>query len=267
MLAVLSKPAEAARADAVHAYLNQTMVEPVPLHAAAAGGGVKGWLSLRAIAWYPKLRGTANEDGGGDFDLDGDLGLGDNELVFVPQLTVDFWIFGFRLDYFNVKFEGDGRVQGTFTFGDRTFDVDEATNSELELTNLRSLGTISFVNTDVVRLAFILGFNYYEYKARITGEVNGTANSNGTIPFPVVGLLLQIRIGDFLIEAEGSGFYIDYNDIEATAGDFTLSAAYRFLKVGEVRVGYRYILIDGTIDETNLDVRLDGFFIGIGVTF
>jgi hypothetical protein len=131
----------------------------------------------------------------------------------------------------------------------------------------RSLGMISFLDNDVVRLAGIIGFNYYTYSATITRQAGGSGSISGSLPFPVVGALVQVRVSDFLFELEASGFYIDYSDVKATTIDCTLSAAWNFLKFGELRVGYRFVSIDGTIDDTSLDIRLDGFFVALGVTF
>ncbi len=252
---------------ATDAYVQAIQGRPLGMMATSAAGGSGGWLNVRAIAWYPALSGSGNDDGGGRFEMEADLGLGDNELTLVPQVTVDVWIFGFRMDYFNVEFDGEGTLQRTFTFGGQTFTIGEDVISDVKLTNFRSLGTISFLDTDIVRIAAIIGFNYYEYDATITGAVSGTANLNGSLPFPVVGLLVQVRVSDFLFEAEASGFYIDYSDVQATTIDFTVSAAWNFLKYGEVRAGYRFVSIDGTIEATSLDIRLDGFFLALGVTF
>jgi len=74
-------------------------------------------------------------------------------------------------------------------------------------------------------------------------------------------------VSDFLFELEASGFYVNYGDVNATTIDATLSFAWNFLKFGEVRVGYRFVSIDGTVDDTTLDIRLDGFFLAVGVVF
>ncbi|MHC4956469.1 MAG: porin family protein [Planctomycetota bacterium] len=238
-----------------------------PMMAASAAGGPKGWLNARVMAWYPTLNGSGNDDGGGHFDLKEDLGLGDNELALVPQITVDFWIFGFRTDAFSVGYDGEGTITRTITIGGETFVIGEDVVSELKVKSFRSLGLISFFDAAYLRIAGIIGFNYYDYEATVTGAVTGTATSSGSLPFPVVGLLAQGRFSDILLEAEVSGFYIDYSDIEATAIDFTVSVAWNFLKFGEVRAGYRFVSIDGTIDDTSLEIRLDGFFLAVGVTF
>jgi len=250
---------------ATEAYLDDA--EPFGMIAKSAGGGPKGWASLRAIAWYPALDGKGNDDGGGEFDIQDDLGIDDNELAVVPQLTLNFWILGFRMDYFSVEYEGRGTLQRGFTFGGITFVTDENVSSVVRLENFRSLGFIRVLDTDAVRLFGILGFQYYDYEATITGETTGTATIDGILPYPVIGLLVQLRFGDLLLEAEGSGFYVDYSDIEATALDFTVSAAWNFLKFGEARVGYRFVSVDGTIEDTTLDLRLDGFFVSVGVNF
>ena len=193
--------------------------------AAAAGGGVKGWLSLRLLAWYPALSGTGNDEGGGDYDVRADFGLDDNELALVPQITIDWWIFGFRTDYFGTDFEGEGTIESDFTFGGVTLVRGERVSTEARITAYRSLGMISFLNNDTVRIAAIIGFNYYTYEATVTGETGGTATISGSLPFPVVGLFVQVRVSDFLFELEASGFYVDYGDVNATTIDATLSAA------------------------------------------
>jgi len=148
-----------------------------------------------------------------------------------------------------------------------TFTVGDSVASDVRLTCYRSLGLVRFLDLDAVSVAGIIGFNYYTYRATITGATTGTATVDGILPFPVVGALVQVRVSDFLLEAEASGFWIDYGGVQATALDFTVSAAWNFLKFGEVRVGYRYISLDGSFDDTALDLRLDGFFVSAGVNF
>jgi len=252
---------------ATEEYLGDAGRRSLGTSAATAGGGAKGWLNIRLMAWYPALSGSGNDEGGGDYDVRDDLGLDENELAVVPQITVDFWIFGFRTDYFAVEFEGDGTTQRDFTFGGITFPAGQDVSSTVKITAYRSLGMISFLDTDTVRLAGIIGFNYYTYDATIRGATSGSASSSGSLPFPVVGALVQVRIWDILLEAEGSGFAINYGDVDATAIDVTVSAAWNFLTFGEVRVGYRFVSIDGTVDDTTMDIRIDGFFLAVGVTF
>ncbi|MHC4937983.1 MAG: porin family protein [Planctomycetota bacterium] len=236
-------------------------------YAESAAGGPKGWASLRAMAWYPALRGSGNDDGGGNFDFRDDLGLDDNELTLVPQLTVNFWIFGFRVDYFDVQYTGSGVLRNDVTIGGVTFPAGTQVDSKVTLTNFRSLGFLRFLDTDHVRLFGIIGLNAYHYEATLSNGGLGPAQVDGTLPFPVIGLLIQVRVGDFLFEGEGSGFSIDWSGVEATALDFALSAAWSFLKFGELRAGYRWISLDGTFDTTTLDLRLDGFFVSLGVNF
>ncbi|MHC4407754.1 MAG: porin family protein [Planctomycetota bacterium] len=261
---LLSVPAWATRELEIDSYLDDA---EYGVMATSAAGGPKGWVGLRAMAWYPALRGSGNDDGGGDFDMRDDLGLDSNEIVIVPQLTANLWIFGFRADYFNFQSSGESTLTQTFTFGGVTFPAGEDVVSDVELTSFRSLGFIRFLDTEVVRIAGLIGFNLYEYEATITSATLGTAQLDGTLPFPVIGLLVQVRTGDFLFEFEGSGFFVDYSDVSATALDFSLSAAWNFLKMGEVRAGYRWVSIDGTFEDTRLDLRLDGFFLSLGVNF
>jgi hypothetical protein len=93
---LLSVPAWATRELEIDSYLDDA---EYGVMATSAAGGPKGWVGLRAMAWYPALRGSGNDDGGGDFDMRDDLGLDSNEIVIVPQLTANLWIFGFRADY------------------------------------------------------------------------------------------------------------------------------------------------------------------------
>jgi len=263
-LAVAAEPHP--RAVATDAYLLETGGSAYGVFAESAAGGVNGWVDVRLLAWYPSLHGSGNDDGGGDFDLRSDFGLKDNEWTLVPQVTLNWWLFGVRLDYYEVEFSGSGSLSRTIEFGGVSFTAGTPVDSTARIQNFRSLGFLRFLDLDNVRLCGLLGFSYYDYRATIRSTL-GTGTVDGIVPAPVVGALVQARFAQLLLEAEVSGFYVDFSGIEASVVDITVSAAWNFLKFGEVRAGYRYARFDGRVDDTSVDVRLDGFFLAVGFVF
>ena len=277
-LLLLAAVAAAAPRDPVEAsvdsYLRAAAADEAPraqrpfgVVAAGADGGIFGWLNVRLLAWYPSLKGSVNHQSGGELSLKTDLGLDDNALTLVPQVTVNFLIFGFRVDAFSASYDGAGTISRTLTFGGRTFTINEDVVSSIKVKNFRSLGLIRFVNTSNLRLAVILGFSYFDYDFNVVGSTTGPASVSGVLPAPLVGLLAQGRFGNFMVEAEVSGFYVSYSGNDVTLIDASVSVAYRIVKVLDARVGYRYISIDGRLAGSSANIRMDGFFIGIGVTF
>jgi len=235
--------------------------------AATAGGGVFGWLDARASVWYPRLKGDVSDSVAGNISIDSTLGLDENEVAIVPQVQVNFWVFGVKLDGYHIEFQGDQTITQTITFQGFTFTISDQVATDFQADNLRLLGMVRFWNSDSVRLWAIVGISYYHVDVTLQSTLAGQASETADLPIPVVGFLGQVRMGPLLLEGEVSGLAIDFGSVQGSIVDFQVSAGLAFLKVANVRAGYRYVYLDGSTSDLSVDVTLDGFFLSVGVTF
>jgi len=257
------------REAAVESYLGQADVGTFDSHRfvhAPAGGGIVGWLSVRAYYWLPSLDGDMRS-GGERLDFEDDLGIDESEGGVMPQVVLTFGPFSLKADAFFLEFEGSTTTTRTFTFGGVPFTISEDVDSSLRIDNYRLLSMFRLIHGKSVNLALIGGVSVFDFDGRVTGSVSGTASESGTVPIPVGGVLLQVEAGRFLFEVDVVGLTIEYGDIEATVLDAQVVVGVTVFKVVAVRAGYRYMLVDAVVDAFSIDATLDGFFAGVSVQF
>ena len=254
----------------VEAVLAETSLVPMPLTegsylSAAASGGLLG-TSLRLDLWFPSLSGHIYDDSGNNASLS-DLGLDSTEVVLVPRALLSLGGVGFIFDGWRFQTSGDGVIDQTFTFGGIDFTVNEQVRSDLDITNLRGIFMVPVVNTDFLRIALLGGISYYDFNGTVTGALSGTGSVHAPVPVPIVGVLGQAKLGPLLLEAEFSGLTFDYGDYNIDYLDFQVSVGMTVFKILAVRAGYRMVYIDGTIEGYDVDLTLDGFFVGASLNF
>jgi len=260
----------AAAAAAVRSYIGETELGEVTafthLRAASkSSGGLVGWVDVRVMAWYPALDGHIS-DGNDRLDVD-ELGLDDQELSVMPQLHLSAGGLGVRADAFFFETEGQERVSREFTFGGFTFPFDDDVRSELRLDNIRLIGILPIVKTEMFTLWLQGGVSYYRFDGEVESD-SGSGEDDGDLPVPVAGVLVQAKVWKLIVELDVSGLAIKYgSDLEGTALDVQVSAGYVFAKIVSVRVGYRFVTLDGRADDFDIDVTLDGFFLGGSINF
>jgi len=233
---------------------------------AAVQGGVMGWASLRLDVWIPSLNGHLTDDAGNSASM-GELGLDNTETVVVPRALLAFGPVGLLIDAYEFKTAGDGTLTGTFNFGGVDFTVAENVHTDVDMTNVRGILTVSVFSTDFLRISLLGGISYYGFDVTVTGQTSGTASVSAPVPVPIIGVLAQAKFGHILLEGEISGLTFDYGDYNIDYLDFQVSVGGTFLKVIAVRAGYRLVSISGTIEGFHVDATLDGFFVGGSVNF
>jgi len=257
---------------AVDGYLAEAAAEPLPLQpdsrlSAAAQGGVWGWASLRFDLWYPAVDGNIQDNGGGLIDLAGELAVDDNEFAYVPRALVSLGGVGVLVDAFLFETEGNGTLTASVTIGGVTFNASEPVATDFDLNNVRGFLTVPVVKTEFLQIMLLGGISYYDVHVTMTGNISGSGTFAAQVPVPVIGVLGQAKFGPVLFEVEVSGLTVSYDVYGLDYLDIQASVGFTFLKVVAVRAGYRYVALNGTIDDVDIDITLDGFFIGGSVNF
>lgn len=273
-LLLLASAAEAAGEPGleseVDSFVRGVRADPSPFDhpiVAPPQGGPLGWIMAGAYAWYPSVSGDLSLDGE-PVDIEDDLGIDGNDWSLLLQAQVSLGGFGFRFSGLFARIEGSGSLDRTFVFGGVAFDVNEDVDSRLSLNGYRMQTMIPIVRTDHFMLAFVGGLTLFDVDVEIVGSVSGRAEESALVPVPLVGGLVQAKLGRFLLEAELSGFYVDFQGYGATVLDAQFSVGITFLKVAAVRVGYRWVSADVHDDaDFAVDAVMQGFFVGGSVQF
>jgi hypothetical protein len=237
-----------------------------PMLLAPASGGLLGWIAVRADAWYPRLDGKFSDTAGDTIEA-GELNLDTNTWGPAAEVTLTPSRFFFRFDFYHARFAGSSTIERTFSFGGVTFPVSEDVDSRVRIENYRFLSGFAVVKTAPFRLYVMLGLGYYHLEGRVVGSVSGTAEQSLDVPAPLLGLLAQAKVTRFLFELEVSGLSISFSDVGADYVDVKASVGVTIFKVAMLRAGYRYVLLNGYASDFDVDVTLDGFFLGAGVQF
>jgi hypothetical protein len=240
--------------------------EDAPLLASAAGG-LGGWFIPELYFWFPTLKGQIWTDPAYKVDLDGDLGLDDNQVSVLPQLQLSVWRIGVRFAGYRASFSGLGTIPGPFEFGGVQFVPGETVASELSIDNYKLTLLFAIVKFDFLAVWAEAGVSYYGIDSTIDGQISGPAYESADLPIPVVGVLAQAAVGKFLFELEVDGLSVTVSDVDVDLLEIQASIGYTFLKLFAVQVGYRYTSLAGTDGNLALDTTLDGFFVGASFRF
>ena len=238
----------------------------VPTCAAADVLGVRAGANY----WNYDISGTARyqtRDSSNDIDINNDLGYDDGSsgyyyislehpLPFLPNV---------RLSYTNIDEDASGRLSRTVLFGNTTFFINEDVSSQFELKQTDV--TLYYELLDnVVSLDLGLNGKYIDSKARITGSLSGTENTDisGWVPMAYAGAGADLPLTGLGVSADGS--YVKYEG--SSFYDFSVRASYTTPWHLGVDVGYRKIKLDlDDFDDSFTDVEFDGPYAGAYLTF
>jgi len=184
-----------------------------------------------------------------------------------------------RAAYFQVTFDETKRLEKTIRFKDVVFTVG---------TNVDAQATVRFGGLDAcfllvdegsskeigLEVAIGIGGRYLGLEASIQNALTGVdedVSKSGIIP--VVSAIASVSfLNCFKIEVEAAGMRIGgfLPKIEGTFIDAAVEARVYLASFIYVAGGYRFILLNAKWDssaELELEAKLKGFFVGVGLTF
>jgi len=209
---------------------------------------------------YPNTDPTATR-----LDVDDDLHLDtqsdlylrakfEHPLPIVPNL---------RLGYVHTATEGDGQVNREFTFGDITFGASENIHTKTELDNYDATVYYEVLDTGV-DIDLGLTLRYMDGYVTVTSQTTGledTADIDFFIPMVYANVRTPVPFLEGLsVGAEGN--WIGYDG--STVFDLQADVRYTFAMGVGLEAGYRWqkIKLDD-VDDTDADIDIDGFFVGL----
>jgi hypothetical protein len=185
----------------------------------------------------------------------------------------------FRAAYFQAKFEETKRLEKTIRFKDLTFNVNTkvdaeakfrfaAIDAEFLLVDAGSSKEIGF------ELAIGIGGRYLRFDGRIENDLTGVDEDvSRTGLLPVVSAFASVSfLNCFRIDAEASAMHIGgfFPKISGTFIDASIEARVYLISFVYIAGGYRFIMAEAKWDSSaklELETRLQGFYVGVGVCF
>ncbi len=196
---------------------------------------------------------------GSDINLEGN-GLNNNLSSFEVGAT---WrlLPRHRIDaqYFSAKRSGDRQYGTEITIGDEVFPIGATVSAEAKSEFLLADYRYSFMKTDQIELAGLLGFygGHFKFNVNATGNETPTprtANRNvsTTVPLPLIGATVDWYINPrWKIAGAIEGIAADIGDVDGSA--FVAVASTEYTLVRNFGVGLRYMYSDMRADVSKSD--------------
>lgn len=244
------------------------------LFLAGCQAGGTGTLRLRGENWSPSpggaIRASDLGSAGDLIDLEGDLGLGEEESLWVYAVESDLGLGTVEATSIDFTSSGSNLLTGTLDFGGEIFEEGSISSDlNLELTTIRNKGAL--LGMGPVGLKYIWGADHLVLDSTISGSVGGAPTSvteslDEWVPTFGLGASVGIPVGSdwgLELDAEVAGLWISYGDIDGTYQGTTLRAGLRQGSGMLIGVGHRSLIIDIEDDGsgTSADIDLGGTYL------
>lgn len=231
-----------------------------------AGG--TGTLRLRGENWSPSpggaIRASDLGSAGDLIDLEGDLGLGEEESLWVYAVESDLGLGTVEATSIDFSSAGSNLLTGTLDFGGEIFEAGTISSDlNVELTTIRNKGAL--LGMGPVGLKYIWGADHLVLDSTLTGLVGGAETSvteslDEWVPTFGLGASVGIPVGGdwgLELDAEVAGLWISYGDIDGTYQGTTLRAGLRQGSGILIGVGHRSLIVDIQDDGSGTSVDFD----------
>jgi hypothetical protein len=135
----------------------------------------------------------------------------------------------------------------SFTFGTLSVGVrrEVKTTFELERYDIRYGYSLFDFDKDGFRLGPTISLGLLDFKVALTDKVSSETDTlEDKFPVPRIGVHGEVTFGNFLVEADIAGLYIDYDDYEGYAVDANFAIVWRPYKYFGLVGGYRLFAVD-----------------------
>ena len=228
--------------------------------------------------WQQNAGGTLNYKG---FDSDDDIDIADDldydsETRVMGRVKIDMPLMvpNIYIIAAPMEFEGTGRKNVSFTFGEVEFssgaDFDsKVTLNQYDLAFYYGIPAINTATAGMLNIDVGLNARFVDFSAEITGEENLTSTTvteeeSLSIVIPMAYAAVQITPMDrFAFEAEARAISISGNSLYSIIGRVRVNLPGPAFIAG----GYRHDEIDIDEDDILLEARFSGPFLEVGLAF
>jgi hypothetical protein len=231
--------------------------------------------------------GVLNADATTNVRLDRNNGLVGTSLSFEGDLngeerkavpTLDFfWRFNPRHaiegSFVTLRRDGQRTLSGSINFGDATFPINTAVNSEFNSDVFRVAYRYSPWHDDGGELGFLLGLHYTNMKVAISSST-GTVSEDASVkyPLPTLGLRGNARIADnWRVNGFAQILKLKIGDYDGALYNAGIGVEWAFTQEMIAGLGYDYYKYELTSTKDNargeFNYRFDGPKLYFGWTF
>lgn len=239
-------------------------------HGAGIEAGIGGW--HQTPSGNISYKGVDVDD---DIDITDDLKY-DSESRVMGRIKIDLPLLlpNIYVVAAPMSFEGTGRKDVNFTFGDIEFsqgvDFDsKVTLNQYDVAFFYGIPGIKTASLGKLNLDVGLNARLVDFSAEITGRETGTGltvteKESLAVAVPMVYASLQIMPTDrFAIDAEARGIAINGNSLYSFIGRLRVKVGGPAFVAG----GYRYDTLDIDEEDVKVEARFGGPFLEVGLKF
>jgi len=244
---------------------------PLAVSAQPTKGGERAGIIVGAFITdrQSETRFDSDSGDGTDIDMEDDLGL--DSSTNVARIGGYVWLGRrHRLDgaYFDLSRSASIPIQETIDFGDQTFQINTALNTESDLTIIKADYTFAVLAKDRGYLGLTAGLYIAETGFALSQPTLGRAESESvTAPLPLFGLRGDYAIND-RITLTGAAQWFGYStdEFDGRLTDFYVGADYGFGKRMAVGLAYDRVSMSLGAQEDDgfsgqIDWGYDGFLL------
>ena len=208
---------------------------------------------------------------GTEIDMEDDLGL--ESSTNVARLGGYVWLGErHRLDgaFFDLSRESSFPIQETIDFGDETFVINTAVQTESDLTIIKADYTYAVMARDRGWFGVTAGLYIAESGLSLSQPTLGRAETEDvTAPLPLFGLRGDYAIGDRItLRGAMQWFGFEADDVDGRLTDFYVGADYGFGERMAVGLAYNRVSMNiGAVEDRGLNARLDWGYDGLLLYF
>jgi hypothetical protein len=206
-----------------------------------------------------KVRLDGSKTGAGTtVDLDEDLDVDTTDHMIRAGIQ---WRFNPRhaigFSYYDMEFEGDGKLDQNFQIDDTIFQVGATTDSEVELALYRLYYQYSFYHSEKAELSISPGLYFGDFEATFQGNLTiqpgdlpissrkSTIKEDLFAPLPTVGFAVLYKIFPRLTgRLQTDYFYVDIDDIEGSMAELFIGLEYRLFDHFGLGASYNRLWVD-----------------------
>jgi hypothetical protein len=246
---------------------------PLAANAQPTAGGERASIILGAFITdrQSNTRFDSNAGDGTDIDMEDDLGL--ESSTNVARLGGYVWLGRrHRLDgaYFDLSRSASIPIQETIDFGDETFQINTALNTEADLTIVKADYTFAVLAKDRGWLGVTAGLYIAETGFALSQPTLGRAESEDvTAPLPLFGIRGDYAINDHITLRGATQFFaFSTDELEGHLTDFYIGADYGFGQRMAVGLAYNRVSMNiGADEDPGFDGRIDWGYDGFMLYF
>jgi len=240
-----------------------------PLHAMFWGNDPKRF-SAEGGVWWGKLHGPVAFSSGNEIDVADVFGFDDRNAIPFVRLGVRIWRFELFVEAWWMGQSGSRVVEQEFEINGEVFQVGDVIKSRLTLSSYRlGVGFEAWRSDPITVTALINATLIYTTGSVQTDTLDKRAHWDGWLPVPAIGANLAGKPWKNLIyEFEVNWVGFSKGIFTVVSWDLRASVGWQFNHWSYGRVGYRFLTIEGDLDDAvDVDLYIEGFFLEFAVTF